>query len=147
MTTLILQRGKFDCTIASMAMFLDTSYESVVETAQRMLPQWDPSTPGSLSLIQAVCDRLGTPVVTSRYFVEGAPQILCVQDNGPTGFHHAVYWNGRHVFDPSPIDPMTEEWVRNHYFDSTIALWDFAPVVLEAVLRYQQPNIVDLRPR
>lgn len=147
MTDHVHQRGRFDCTVACMAMFLDRSYEDVVAMGEKLLPGWNIDQAGSLSLIHAICERLGTPVVTSRYFVDGAPQILCLMNGAPDGFHHAVFWNGRELFDPNPVCQVTEEYARSNYFDSTIAIWDFAPVVLESVLRYQRPTSISLEPR
>lgn len=115
--------------MAACAMFLDRSYEDVVAVAQDALPSWDPSTPSSLSLLWYVCQELDGPVASSRYLIDGVPAIVVVPSTISDAYHHAVFWDGENVFDPSPIKPVTREYMFENFLEVTVrldAMVDFA---------------------
>lgn len=111
MTSLIRQRFDNDCTLCCIAMATGLSWEVVFSAALWVRLGYRP-VKGTYSAL-AVCTALGHEAKSYvnpfgldadgiRAWVWGRRAILSVPSlNGHDGWHD-VYWDGAHVFDPSP---------------------------------------------
>lgn len=125
--TLVPQRDDDDCTLCCISMATGIPYERVLEVAsvtKRGYRAWE----GGRGTMSALCvlAALGIDGMKSWMFPEGQEiagvwpllwarrAILAVPSlNGFKGWHD-VYWDGEHLFDPSPKQtyPDTLEGVR-----------------------------------
>lgn len=131
----IFQKHSNDCGIAALAMLFGTSYtfmrRKVLEQAESRSEPFDGTTStyvhgvalklGRRIIVQRVPDF---PVQTLAQNVRGYPAVLvCPALDGSEDFH-AVYWDGKRVYDPSPgkrygmagakaLKSLHEVWILN----------------------------------
>jgi hypothetical protein len=118
MTALIPQRADDDCTLCCIAMATGIAYERVLEVAlETRLGYRRHGVPGTASALQVLSalgvrhtrsmafkmrDDDGLPAAPSAHVLWGRRAIVSVPSlNGFKGWHD-VYWDGAHLFDPSP---------------------------------------------
>ncbi|HKJ74548.1 MAG TPA: hypothetical protein VKA19_10565 [Alphaproteobacteria bacterium] len=97
----IQQKFTSDCAVACLAMFLDVAYEDVARHCSGAELVWAGLAPSREAYI---CGLFDVEVVRrDRTLVDWAgPAILTVPSlNSPKGSTHAVYWDGRRVWDPN----------------------------------------------
>lgn len=121
-TTLVEQRRNNDCGIAALAMLYSIPYEHaecLVLSAEKAV--FDGTTiDHARSVGKAMGDpiriwrrtKCNLPVLVSR--LTGRPAVLIVpaKDHRVSGDWHALYWNGKHVFDPSPTGKYGKQGVK-----------------------------------
>lgn len=113
----VQQRGRNDCGVAAMAMFGGYTYEQMSEVLIRRYPQYTlgEATPLCV-LLGALTECCEFPVMT-HYINASRPALLCVTSPIDPMYGHAVYWDGKRVWDPSPAGPhVTKEWLDAHCY-------------------------------
>ncbi|MGD8777702.1 MAG: hypothetical protein PVH88_01940 [Ignavibacteria bacterium] len=100
--TLIKQRYKGDCAVASLAMFLGISYDEIIKHYSEELEVmfengvWDHKT-------FEVAEKYGVELTcVYKDFDFSKPSMLIIPSFNLKDKNHMVFWDGEKVFDPSP---------------------------------------------
>lgn len=108
-TKLIQQKLSDDCGVAALAMLYDTSYTSMRKTIMSSRKGWDGTTIDHARYAGALFSdpvRLWLVNADNRHQhtlnLKGRPAVLVVPAKDKSGDWHAVYWDGRTLYDPSP---------------------------------------------
>lgn len=131
--TMVKQRGKSDCGVACIAMYLGITYEDAVSLCQRATDDhWKPDMPVNFATELMALRAAGQSSAIVQEFDPDRPAIISILSINFPDLLHAVYWDGREVFDPSMLKTADTKTAFSRCVSFTQRLADLAALMLQA---------------
>lgn len=130
--TLIQQRTDKDCGLACIAMYLGITYDDAVILCERATDfHWKPDMPVNFATELMALRAAGHSSAIVQEFDPDRPAIISILSINFPDLLHAVYWDGREVFDPSTLKVADTKTVFSRCVSFTQRLTDLAALMLQ----------------